>query len=134
MIKVVLSTVLLGALMFASEYTSEDRIRDMKELESALSTIQKGFLYNNLSLLEKGVNEIKDNALSVEPPLKKEEQFLDKLETYSYKYAKRQSTKMIVYAEDILVDYKDGNKKQAVNSYNKIFKQCMTCHERLRDW
>jgi hypothetical protein len=134
MIKIALSIAILSTLMFADEYTAQDRIKDMKELEIAMVTIQKGFLYNNLSIIEEGVDEIKKNAISVEPPLKGEEKYLDKLESYSYKYAKRQSAKMIVHADDIVLDYKEGHKKQAVNAYNKIFKQCMTCHERIRDW
>ncbi|MEA2111022.1 MAG: hypothetical protein U9P71_03130 [Campylobacterota bacterium] len=134
MMKIALSIAMLSALIFAGEYTEKDRIEDMKDLEDAMVLVQKGFLYNNLSMIESGVNEIKENAMSVEPPLKNEEKYLDKLESYSYKYAKRQSAKMTVHADDIVQDYKDGNKKQAVNAYNKIFKQCMTCHERIRDW
>jgi cytochrome c556 len=135
MIKIILSVVLLSStFIFAGEYTAQDRIRDMKELENAMVTIQKGFLYNDLATIEKGVEEIKQNAMSVEPPLKGEEKYLAKQESYSYKFAKRQSAKMIVHADDIVHDYKEGHKKQAVNVYHKIFKQCMTCHERIRNW
>ncbi len=134
MIKIVLSIVLLGTLMFADEYTAEDRIKDMQELDTAMSLIQKGFMYSELSYIKEGVQGIKDNAISVEPPLKGDEKHFKKDETFSYRYTKRETARMIVHADDIVQDFQEGNEKQALNTYTKMLKQCMSCHAKIRAW
>ncbi len=135
------SVVILGSLLslHADEAKSEatiskERIEAMRSMESAMATIQKGFLYNDLRIVEKGVKALKEKSIHLEPPLRGDELLLNKKETYKYKFTKKQSYRMNIYADDLQRDFYNGEKKQAMYAYTKILKQCMSCHERIRRW
>jgi hypothetical protein len=133
--KVILSLTLLTTLLSANDTTiSKERIEAMRAMESAMATIQKGFLYNDLRIVEKGIKVLKERSIHLEPPLSGDEKLLNKKESYKYKYTKKQSTRMNIYADDIQKDFYNGEKKQAMYAYTKILKQCMSCHARIRKW
>lgn len=113
---------------------SKERIAAMQEMEKAMATIQKGFLYNDLRIVEQGVKLLKEKSVHLEPPLRGDERLLVKEETYKYKFAQKQSHKMNIYADDIQKDFYNGEKKQAMYAYTKVLKQCMSCHDRIRRW
>jgi len=133
--KIVSSLVILSSLLTANEaQISKERIEAMRAMETAMATIQKGFLYNDIRIVEKGVKVLKEKSIHLEPPLRGDERLLNKEETYKYKFAKKQSYRMNIYADDIQKDFYNGEKKQAMYAYTKILKQCMSCHARIRKW
>jgi hypothetical protein len=64
--KVLLSVVLLSGVLFAQEHIQPDRMKNMQEMETALSTIQKGFLFNNLNVVKNGVKDLKVPTMHTE--------------------------------------------------------------------
>jgi len=48
MYKALLISILSGSLLFAGEVIYPDRMKNMQEMETAMSEIQKGFLYDNV--------------------------------------------------------------------------------------
>jgi len=61
--KILLVTTLLSGLLFAAEHPSEaevklKRVQTMQNLEVAMSTLQKAFLYNNTDLVKEGITKL----------------------------------------------------------------------------
>jgi hypothetical protein len=133
--KIISALMIFSSLLSADEaQISKERIEAMRAMETAMATIQKGFLYNDIRIVEKGVKVLKEKSMHLEPPLRGDERLLKKEETYKYKFAKKQSYRMNIYADDIQKDFYNGEKKQAMYAYTKILKQCMSCHARIRKW
>jgi hypothetical protein len=134
--KIISGLLILGCTLIASDEAkiSKERIEAMRSMESAMATIQKGFLYNDVRIVEKGVKVLKEKSVHLEPPLRGDDLLLNKKETYKYKFAKKQSYRMNIYADDLQKDFYNGEKKQAMYAYTKILKQCMSCHARIRKW
>ena len=55
--------------LFATEYTKEDRIKDMNEMASAMNIIQSGFFYNNYETVASGVEKLRNSIARVQPPI-----------------------------------------------------------------
>jgi hypothetical protein len=113
-------------------YSQEDRIKDMQMMEQGLQQMQKGFLYNNLQDIQQGAELLKKHTAKIEPPVDKKTNAFKK--SYAYDLTKREAKKIIKLAEDAVVKYQEHRTKQAMNSFAKILKQCMTCHTRIRKW
>jgi len=128
-LKIVVSITLLGANAFA--YTDEDRIKDMQMLEKATQQMQHGFLYNNIDDIKAGAALLKKHAQTIQPPVKVGEVFKN---NYAYTVTKREAKEMITYTDEAVANYEEFKPKQAMNSFTKVLKQCMTCHARIRKW
>ncbi len=64
--KVLLALLLSTGVTFAGAGDdAANRVKTMQGLEAAMTTIQKGFLYNSESILKKGVSDFKDNVRNV---------------------------------------------------------------------
>lgn len=133
--KIALVALALPAFIFAQvTYTKADRIKDMQSMESALATIQKGFLYNKVDMVDEGVSNLKTSVKHVEPEITGDESLLNKKETYSYKFSQRKANKIIILADELLESYKEKDKYNAMSKYNKILKSCISCHSHIREW
>ena len=116
----------------ASAYSNEERIKDMQLMEQAIQQMQKGFLYNNLQDIQAGAELLKKHTAKIEPPVDEKANSFKR--NYAYNITKREAKKIISLADDAVELYKEHRPKQAMNSYTKILKQCMTCHARIRKW
>jgi len=132
--KYLLIVALASGILFAEEAPSVDLKKNMQEMEVALAVIQRGFLYNDATLVKGGVKKLQSTVKHIEPPSKEDEKLLGKGNTYSYKYAKKQSEKIAVLSEDIWVDFQRGEKYSAMNKYKEALKQCLACHKKIRRW
>jgi len=132
--KYLLAAVLLCTALFAEDAQKIDLKKNMQEMEVALAAIQKGFLYNNGTLVKQGVKNLQMRVKHIEPPSKKDEELLGKGNTYSYKYAKKQSAKISVLSEEILTHFDMDEKYTAMNRYKETLKQCLACHKKIRRW
>jgi len=112
-------------------YSQEERIKDMRAMEDGLQQMQKGFLYNNLQDIQKGAELLKKHTAKIEPPVEGADEFK---RSYAYDLTKREAKKIIKLADEAVNEYKDHRARQAMNSFTKILKQCMTCHARIRKW
>ncbi len=113
-------------------YSQQERIEDMRMMEKGLQMMQKGFLYNNLTDIEAGAALLKKHTSKIEPPVDKETDAFKR--SYAYDLTKREAKKIINFADDAVAKYKEHRPKQAMNSFTKVLKQCMTCHARIRKW
>lgn len=132
--KNLLLLVLAGGVLFAQSPEKVDMKKNMQELEVAMAVIQRGFLYNDGSLVIGGVKNLQKRIQHIEPPSKKDEELWGKGNTYSYKYAKKQSAKIMVLSEEILTHYNMGEKYTAMSRYKDTLKQCLACHKKIRKW
>ncbi len=125
---------MLGSVLTSGlyAYSSEERIADMRQMESAVQQMQKGFLYNNLQDIQKGAELLKKHTARIEPPVAKDADSFKR--NYAYDITKREAKKIISLADQSVEQYKAHRPKQAMNSFTKILKQCMTCHARIRKW
>lgn len=132
--KNLLVLVLTSGVLFAQNPEKVDMKKNMQELEVAMAVIQRGFLYNDGSLVNGGVKNLQKRIQHIEPPSKKDEEIWGKGNTYSYKYAKQQSAKIMVLSEEILTHYNMGEKYTAMSRYKDTLKQCLACHKKIRKW
>ncbi len=132
--KCLLILVVVSGVLFAQNPEPVNMKKSMQEMEVALAVIQRGFLYNDATLVEGGVKNLQARVGHIEPPSKKDEEIFGKGNTYSYKYAKKQSEKIAVLSEEIWAHYKIGEKYTAMNKYKDTLKQCLACHKKIRRW
>ncbi len=132
--KVLLSLLLSVVVVSADGDMKNERIELMRAYEGALSTIQKGFLYNNESLVKKGVQDFQKN-------LRHSDAFvieLDKKEsTGSFNprtYANTEARAISSLVDDLEENFKTGTKHKSVNIYNQIIDRCLACHRIIRKW
>jgi len=88
-------------------------------------------MYNNKSMVLKGVDEIKENTNDISSfDIKNKEGVSFKPKRYSITEANAISE----LAEDILVAFKKGNRNRVLDSYRRLQNRCMTCHALIRKW
>ena len=131
---IVLLIVASGLLFAENNSTSVDLKKNMQEMEVALAVIQRGFLYNDATLVKGGVKNLQNRVKNIEPPSKEDEKLFGKGNTYSYKYAKKESVKISVLSNEIWTNFEKGEKYTAMNRYKETLKQCLACHRKIRRW
>ncbi len=108
-------------------YSDSDRITDMQTMEQSMAKIQKGILYNNKTMVLKGVEKLKEASSKVEVD---KEQEMD----YSAKFAKKQAENIIKYADKLKANIEANQKHAATTNYTKVLDQCVSCHNKIRKW
>ncbi|MEA3419049.1 MAG: hypothetical protein U9Q90_06575 [Campylobacterota bacterium] len=132
--KSLLVLALTSGVLFAQNPEPVDMKKNMQELEVAMAVIQRGFLYDDSTLVKGGILNLQERIQHVEPPSKEDEELLGKGNTYSYKYAKKQSQKIMVLSQEILTHYEMGENYTAMSRYKDTLKQCLACHKKIRKW
>jgi len=132
--KVLLALVLSVGVLSADMDIAKERVETMMSYASALSDIQKGFLYNNESLVKKGVYDFQKN-------LRHSDSFvidLDKKESTGEfnprTYANTEARAISNLVEKLEENYKTGTKNESVKTYNEIVRRCLACHQIIRKW
>lgn len=123
-----ISVLLLVSALFSKEYTQSDRIHDMQIMSEAMTTIEKGFFYNNEELVISGVANLEDAIKRVK--LSKDEKYSsDKLNL-----SKKSIDVIKRKAKIIKESFKKGDVLKAVMAHSKITNRCMECHTLIRKW
>ncbi|SFV51809.1 hypothetical protein MNB_SV-8-799 [hydrothermal vent metagenome] len=126
--KIMMGLLTFGIFTFnAQAYDQTDRIKDMQSMESAMSQIQKGILYNNKDMVLQAVVKLKKAASTIEVAPNSE---LD----YSTFFAKRQSSNIKKYADGIKKNMESGHKHGAASNYTRVLDECISCHNKIRKW
>lgn len=126
--------IVASGVLFAQNTETVDLKKNMQEMEVALAVIQRGFLYNDATLVEGGVRSLQAKAKYIEPPQGKDAEVFGESNTYSFKYAKKQSSKIAVLSDEIWSNFKKGEKYTAMSRYKETLKQCLACHKKIRKW
>lgn len=129
--KIIISIVLLSGVLFAQGYVHPDRMKNMQEMETALATIQKGFLYNHVYVVKNGVKDLKVTAKHTESFIK---EGVNKEGFNTLVYARKQAKDISVLADKVLADFEKGDRYNAANGYLQILSKCLSCHQTVRSW
>ncbi len=129
--KSLLVLVVASGVLFAQEYIEVDRMKNMREMETALSTIQKGFLFNNVHVVRNGVKELKEKVTHTESFIK---EGVNKKGINTLVYAKQQAKDITKLADEILETFEKGDQYAAANGYLKVLSKCLSCHQTIRSW
>jgi len=106
-------------------------MKNMADMETAMATIQKGFLYNNLNVVKNGVKDLKETTKHTESFMK---EGVDKNGINTLIYAKKQAAAISSMADEITVTFAKGDRYSAANNYLLILSKCLSCHQTLRSW
>jgi len=129
--KVLLTAILASTILFGQEVLYPDRIKNMQEMELALATIQKGFLFDNIHVVKNGVKHLKTTTSHTESFIK---EGVNKEGFNTLLYAKKQAKDITDLADEILVTFEKGDKYAAANGYLRVLSKCLTCHQTIRSW
>jgi cytochrome c556 len=131
--KVLLSLLCCASMLSAKEQevVNFDRMNNMHLMEKALSTIQKGFLFDNIEVVKNGVRDLKASSLDTKSYLK---EGLSRTGVNTIPYAKKQAADINALADEILATFEKGDRYTAANGYLKILSKCLTCHQDIRSW
>ena len=123
-----ISLLLLSALTLSAQaYDQNDRRQDMQSMETAISLIQKGILYNNKKMALQGVENLKQASKNVEISPKGELDYLPS-------FAKSKTKSIMLYADKVKEDIEAGKNHTAAKNYTKVLDQCISCHNKIRKW
>jgi len=132
--KIVLMSVLVSGVLFAEGVLNQSQMKTMKTLESAMGTIQKGFLYNNKSVVSSGVKEIKATLDDVNSFVIKVDE-KDKKKDFDPKvYAITETTSIAKMVEKVEKLYSEGKQEEALEAYAQTLNRCVVCHKIIRKW
>jgi cytochrome c556 len=132
--KVLLIAALLSSALVAQEglqILHAQRMQNMQDMETALSTIQKGFLFDNIHVVKNGVNDLKKTSANTESYIK---DGVNDKGVNTLVYAKQQAKEIAALTDDILVSFEKGDRYNAANSYLQILSKCLSCHQTVRSW
>ena len=127
-------SILVSGVLFAEGVLNKSQMETMQTLEKAMGTIQKGFLYNNKSVVATGVKDLKAslndvNAFVITVSEK------DKKKDFDPKtYAVTETASIAKLVGEIDTLYKDGNNTEALEAYTKTLNRCVVCHKIIRKW
>ncbi len=134
--RLLLIPIIATTINYANGYTQADRILDMQKMAKAMEAIQTGFFYNNLDIVNEGVDVLEKTIVKVRA-IDSEVNNKDIYEKWinnNLKMTNKIRKKIIQKSEDIKARFKAGDAIQALQAYSKITQQCMKCHIQIRKW
>jgi len=130
--KALLISILVSGVLFAKqEVIYPDRMKNMADMEVAMATIQKGFLFDNINVVNNGVKDLKRTVKFTESFIK--EGVSDK-GINNLMYAKKQAASITSMADEISATFAKGDRYSAANNYLLILSKCLSCHQTVRSW
>lgn len=130
--KMLLLALLASTVLFAQQqHIQPDRMKNMQEMEAAMATIQKGFLFDNVNVVKNGVKDLKNRVNHTESFMK---DGIGKNGINNMMYAKQQAIAISSMADEILATFEKGDRYSAANNYLLILSKCLSCHQTVRSW
>ena len=125
--------VLLGSFAFAQEPADDvEKLLTMHGLETAMGTIEKGFLRNNVTIVKLGTENLKVNLKNIDSfliePSEKDKNF------NAQTYAATESAAISKLADQILTNFSEGKNDEARAVFDKTLSRCLACHRIIRKW
>jgi len=123
----------LSALLSAGVMADDALAKNMKQMESGLNNVQKGFLYNTPALIKSGVADIQkaDALFHNEDETKK---FLPKDKQHMSNIAFNAAKRIDNASSDLLKALEKKEFTKASQSYSEIVNACTACHAVVRGW
>ena len=129
--KYLLVLLLASGVLFAQGVRQPDRMKNMQEMETAMATIQKGFLFDNAHVVKNGVKDLKRTVNFTESFMK---EGIGKNKINNKMYAHQQAVDISKMADEILATFEKGDRYSAANNYLLILSKCLSCHQTVRSW
>ena len=130
--KALLMSVLLSGVLFAQQgHIQPDRMKNMADMEIAMATIQKGFLFDNINVVKNGVKDLKRTVKHTESFIK---EGVGENGINNLMYAKKQAEAISSMADEISTTFAEGDSYSAANNYLLILSKCLSCHQTIRSW
>lgn len=130
-ISLLFSQLCLSTFLCASDVELNAMV--MINMENGLASIQKGFLYNNLDLIKKGVEQVsKENMIYqdrsvIKSILPENKQQMENLALITSKRIENSADEMKVFIAL-------GQVKKAHNAFSDMINACTDCHTLIRGW
>lgn len=128
MVKILALSALLGAGAMA-----DDLANNMSQMESGLSNVQKGFLYNSPSLIKSGVSEIQ-KADALFHDMEATKKYLPKDKQHMGNIAFNAAKRIDTASNDLIKALDKKQFSKAHQSYSEIVNACTACHAVVRGW
>lgn len=123
----------LSALLSAGVMADDSLAQNMSQMESGLSNVQKGFLYNTPTLIKSGVSEIqKANALFHN--MEDTKKYLPKDKQHMSNIAFNASKRIDTASNELVKALDKKEYSKAHKSYSDIVNACTACHAVVRGW
>ena len=129
--KALLVLILASGVLFSEGYIQPDRMKNMADMETAMATIQKGFLFNNVNVVKNGVKDLKERVQHTESFMK---DGIGENGINNMMYAKKEAVAISTMADEILATFEKGDRYSAANNYLLILGKCLSCHQAVRSW
>ncbi len=128
--KLVVTVIALASFLFADDVMVMQN--SMYKMEMGLNAIQKGYLYNNIDMVQSGINDVRDaNHLFKSTDMKS---FLPDDKKHMINIANNSSERI----EDALSNMeKYLGKHEMMNahkSFGELINACTICHSLVRNW
>lgn len=131
--------IFLGAIiafltigLHATEYTKKDRLEDMRGMTASLNKIQRSLVGRCKTCIYQGKDDLYSFLKAIESVDAKD--YLPKDQANAYKFANKMAKNIKVYSEAMIEAYEEKNYFEAMDMYNLVQNQCISCHLRVRDW
>jgi cytochrome c553 len=125
----------LATLALATSVAMADKSLDtsMVDMENGLNDIQKGFLYNQKTLINEGAKKIlvANKIFHTEQSVKK---FLPANKSHMSGIAFNTANRINQYTDELNVYLKSGQYSKASQAYSNIINACTNCHAIVRGW
>lgn len=118
--------------VFAIDYTKKDRLEDMRKMTKSLNHIQKSLVGKCQVCLHQGVEDLKSTLKALDSL--NAESYLPKEQANAHKFATKMANNINIYADAMEEAYKEKEHFEAMDMYNLLQRQCVSCHIRIRDW
>lgn len=123
----VVAVLLSNVMLMAGSSQSET----MQKMEVAMATIQKGFLYNHRSRIEKGVNSLREELKHIDSFMIENDK---DLKFNAKQYAKTETKALDLIASRIIEGFDNGKKEAVMIDFQHMLNRCVTCHALVRRW
>lgn len=135
--KAVVATLLASlsaSVLSAAEVSAADRFKDMRDMESALNTIQKGFLYTDKTLVKEGVSKLKSSNKMDGYNDESLKDYLPQDKKALYRNSHKQAKSINLNADMIVAALDKKEYSKAHKAYAEILNACTHCHLVVRNW
>lgn len=129
----IIKILALSALLSAGVMADETLVNNMSQMESGLSNVQKGFLYNTPALIKSGVAEIK-KADALFHDMEATKKYLPKDKQHMSNIAFNAAKRIDTASNDLLKALEKKQYSKAHQSYSDIVNACTACHAVVRGW
>ncbi|MDQ1298798.1 MAG: hypothetical protein QG558_1337 [Campylobacterota bacterium] len=107
-------------------------MKDMRTMLEGMEQIQRGGFYSSKEDMKAGVKKLQGTLKTLESGEIK--WILPKDQTYAFQFAQKTGRMLHLYSDDLIASVDSGRMDDALEDYNQLLKQCVSCHIRMRNW